>query len=39
LTDEEWDNIADLVPEYSGPGKIGRPVKHAKRDIEPPRVS
>ena len=33
LADEEWDHIADLVPEYSGPGKIGRPVKHAKRDI------
>ena len=33
LTDEEWDLIADLVPTYSGPGKIGRPAKHSKRDI------
>lgn len=33
LSDEEWELIADLVPTYSGPGKIGRPAKHAKRDI------
>src|ERR687892_2790560 len=33
LTDEEWPYIADLVPEYSGPGKLGRPVKWNKRDI------
>ena len=33
LTDEEWDLIADLVPTYSGPGKLGRPAKHSKRDI------
>jgi transposase len=33
LTDEEWSYIAPLVPAYSGPGKIGRPAKHSKRDI------
>jgi transposase len=33
LTDEEWALIADLVPTWSGPGKIGRPAKHDKRDI------
>jgi transposase len=33
LTDGEWAYIADLIPEYSGPGKIGRPVKWNKRDI------
>jgi transposase len=33
LTDPEWDLIADLVPDYSGNGKIGRPPKHSKRDI------
>lgn len=33
LSDEEWDLIADLVPTYSGPGKIGRPAIHSKRDI------
>jgi transposase len=33
LTDEEWDLIADLVPTYSGPGRIGRPTKWSKRDI------
>jgi transposase len=33
LSDEEWELIADLVPTWSGPGKIGRPAKHAKRDI------
>jgi len=33
LSDEEWELIADLVPTYSGPGKIGRPVKHDKRAI------
>jgi transposase len=33
LTDEEWELIADLVPTYSGGGRMGRPAKHAKRDI------
>jgi transposase len=33
LTDEEWELIADLVPDYSGPGRIGRPTKWSKRDI------
>lgn len=33
LTDEEWDLIADLVPSYSGPGRIGRPTKWSKRDV------
>ena len=33
LTDEEWDLIADLIPTYSGDGRIGRPTKWAKRDI------
>jgi len=33
LTDEEWELIADLVPSYSGPGRIGRPTKWSKRDI------
>jgi transposase len=33
LTDEQWELIADLVPTFSGPGKIGRPAKHPKRDI------
>jgi transposase len=33
LTDAEWALIADLVPDYSGNGKIGRPPKHCKRDI------
>ena len=25
MTDEEWDLIADLVPVYSGGGRMGRP--------------
>lgn len=33
MSDEEWELIADLVPTWSGPGRIGRPAKHAKRDI------
>src|SRR5664280_478496 len=33
LTDEEWELIADLIPTYSGDGRIGRPTKWAKRDI------
>ena len=33
MTDAEWELIADLVPDYSGNGKIGRPPKHSKRDI------
>lgn len=33
LTDEQWDIIADMVPTFSGKGKIGRPTVHSKRDI------
>jgi transposase len=33
LTDEEWAHIGPLVPEYSRPGRLGRPVKWPKRDI------
>jgi len=33
LTDREWAYIEPLVPTYSGPGKLGRPVKWPKRDI------
>lgn len=33
MSDAEWELIADLVPDYSGNGKIGRPPRHAKRDI------
>ena len=33
LSDEEWELICDLVPTYSGPGRIGRPSKRSKRDI------
>lgn len=33
LSDEEWELIADLVPTFSGPGRIGRPARHSKRDI------
>ena len=31
LTDEEWELIADLVPTYSGGGRMGRPPKWSKR--------
>jgi len=33
LSDEEWALIVDLVPDFSGPGKIGRPPIHSKRDV------
>jgi transposase len=33
LTDQEWELIADLLPTYSGPGRIGRPTKWDKRDV------
>lgn len=33
LSDEEWDLIADLVPTYSGGGRMGRPATHDQRDI------
>ena len=33
LTDEEWALIADLVPTYSGDGRMGRPAVHDKRDV------
>jgi transposase len=33
LTDTEWELIADLVAPYWTPGKMGRPIKHDRRDI------
>src|SRR5664280_3529901 len=33
LTDDEWELIADLIPTYSGSGRMGRPTKWPKRDI------
>ncbi|MFH1330678.1 MAG: transposase [Actinomycetota bacterium] len=33
LTDGEWELIADLVPTYSGGGRMGRPAKWCKRQI------
>jgi len=33
LSDEEWGLIADLVPTYSGGGRMGRPAKWPKREI------
>jgi transposase len=33
LSDEEWALIADLVPTYSGDGRMGRPAIHDKRAI------
>ena len=33
LSDREWALVADLVPSFTGPGKIGRPAKHDRRDI------
>jgi transposase len=33
LTDEEWELIAEFFPTWSAPGTLGRPAKHAKRDI------
>ena len=33
LTDAEWVLVADLVPDYFGNGKMGRPPVHSKRDI------
>ena len=33
VTDAEWVLIADLVPDYSGNGKMGRPPVHSKRNI------
>jgi transposase len=33
LSDEEWELIADLIPTYSGDGRMGRPTKWDKRDI------
>lgn len=33
MSDEEWALIADLVKEASGGGEMGRPIKHARRDI------
>ena len=33
LSDEKWDLIADLVPTYSGGGRMGRPAKWSKRQV------
>ena len=33
LSDEERDLISDLVPTYSGGGKMGRPAKWSRRHI------
>ncbi|MGH9087539.1 MAG: IS5 family transposase [Acidimicrobiales bacterium] len=33
MSDEEWELIADLVEPYSSRGRMGRPAKHARRDI------
>ena len=33
LTDQEWELIADLVPAYSGGGRMGRPAKWPKRRV------
>ena len=33
LSDEEWELIADLVPTYSGGGRMGRPAKWSKRQV------
>ena len=33
LSDLEWELIADLVAPYWSPGKMGRPIKHDRRDI------
>ena len=33
LSDAESGLISDLVPSYSGPGRVGRPTKWSKRDV------
>lgn len=33
LSDAEWDLIADLLPVYSGGGRMGRPLKHDRRSV------
>ena len=33
LTDQQWELIADLVPAYSGGGRMGRPAKWPKRRV------
>lgn len=33
MTDGEWELIADLVPVFTGGGKIGRPLRHDRRVI------
>jgi putative transposase len=33
MSDGEWELIADLVAPYWTPGKMGRPIKHDRRDI------
>ena len=33
LSDDEWELIADLVPTYSGGGRMGRPAKWSKRQV------
>ena len=33
VTDDEWRLIADLVPVYSGEGRMGRPLVHTRREV------
>lgn len=33
MSDAEWELIMDLVPVFTGKGKIGRPLKHDRRAI------
>jgi transposase len=33
MSDAEWELISDLVPVFTGNGKIGRPLKHDRRVI------
>ena len=33
LSDEEWALIEDLFAPYWSPGKMGRPIKHPRRDV------
>jgi len=33
LTDQEWNLPSNLMATYSGGGRMGRPIVHAKRDI------
>ena len=33
LSDAEWDLVGDLFDPYWSQGKMGRPIKHARRDL------